>query len=307
MKETILLTGGSGFIGRILVKRILSLGYSVIVTGRTIEKLREIYPKDVTLVAWDGRSIIVDLNSYGTIDYVIHLAGAGVADKRWNSEYKNEILTSRTISTAKLLASIALLDKKPKAFICSSATGFYGDTGEGEITESRPKGTGFLSDVCASWEAEAQKAEELGIRWVSIRSGIVLDTQGGALPKMMMPYKFFVGGVLGNGRQWFSWIHIDDIIGIYVFAIQNSALRGVFNATTSSPVRMVYLANLLGVLLHRPVLFQVPEFVLKIVLGESAIEITKSQKVIPERLLQAGYKFQFHSLESAIKDLLIKK
>ena len=306
MSKTILVTGGTGLIGSRLINKLLSDGDSVIATSRNIAKFQEKSHKKLQYISWDGKSLLQNDGRLDDVYAVVHLAGAGVADKRWTDSYKKEILESRTTSTLALVKSFSAAKNKPSVFICGSATGIYGSSAETTFTESSPKGTGFLADVCEAWENAAATAENFGMRRVSIRTGIVLDNEKGALPKMLTPYKFFVGGKLGKGKQWFSWIHIADVVGILKFVLENDTLHGAINATAPSPMRMEDVARTIGQVLHRPSIFPVPEFVLKIVLGESAYEITKSQKVIPERLLNAGYRFQHPLLEDALKDLAAK-
>jgi uncharacterized protein len=304
MNKTIFLTGGTGLIGGRLINELLSSGYSVIAAARNTAKFAAIKHDEFQTIVWDGKSLPGRDDRLENVYAVIHLAGGGVADKRWTESYKKEILESRTKSTTALVQYFSNAKNPPTVFICGSATGFYGSSPENTFTESSPKGTGFLADVCQAWEEAAAVSAKSGMRWVSIRTGIVLDGKKGALPRMLTPFKFFVGGKLGNGKQWFSWIHITDIVGILKFVLENDALHGAYNATAPSPLRMEDVAKTIGKVLHRPAFFPVPEFILKIVLGESAYEITKSQKVIPERLLNSGFRFKFPLLEDALKDLL---
>ncbi len=306
MSNTVFITGGTGLIGGHLIHELLASGYSVIAAGRNTAKFASIKDNGFRAIRWDGQSLPDNDILLENIHAVIHLAGAGVADKRWTESYKKEILESRTKSTTALVEYFSKTKNPPSVFICGSATGFYGSSADNTFTESSPKGKGFLADVCQAWEDAAAASAKSGMRWVSIRTGIVIDGDKGALPKMVTPFKLFVGGKLGNGRQWFSWIHITDIVGIIKFALENDALHGAYNATAPSPLLMEDVAKTIGKVLHRPAFFPVPEFVLKIVLGESAYEITKSQKVIPERLLNSGFRFKFPLLEDALKDLLGK-
>jgi uncharacterized protein (TIGR01777 family) len=305
MCKTILVTGGTGLIGGRLIFRLLSDGYKILATSRNTAQFDTIKNPNFQSISWDGKSLLNNDGSLDDIHAVIHLAGAGVADKRWSNSYKKEILESRTQPTLALIHSFSTVKKTPAVFICGSATGIYGSSAKDTFTENSPKGDGFLADVCKAWEDAASTAEDFGMRRVSLRTGIVLDSKKGALPRMLTPYKFFIGGKLGNGKQWFSWIHIDDITGIIKFVLEDESLRGSFNATAPSPLRMADVARTIGTTLHRPAIFPVPEFALKIVLGESAYEITKSQKVIPERLLNAGFRFKFPHLKEALEDLTI--
>jgi len=262
MNKTIFLTGGTGLIGGRLIKELLSNEYSVIAAGRNAAKFAAIKNDKFQCITWDGTSLLPNDGKLDDVYAVIHLAGAGVADKRWTDSYKQEILESRTKSTSALVNSFSALKNKPTVFICGSATGIYGSSAEDTFTESSRKGSGFLADVCEAWETAAATAEKCGMRRVSIRTGIVLDNEKGALPRMLTPFKFFVGGKLGNGKQWFSWVHIADMIGILKFVLENDSLHGAFNATAPSPLRMEDVAHTIGKVLRRPSFFPVPEFVL---------------------------------------------
>ena len=307
MKKTVLITGGTGLIGGRLISELLASGYSILATSRNAAKFAKNTDAAIRYIQWDGKSLLSGFETFGKIDAIVHLAGAGVADKRWTEAYKKEILESRTISTNLLIESFRTVEQKPTVFICGSATGFYGSSAENTFTESSPKGEGFLADICDAWEKASASAEVLGMRRVSIRTGIVLDNKKGALPKMLTPFKLFFGGKLGSGKQWFSWIHVEDIVQILKFALETNTMQGAYNATSPNPIRMEDMAKAIGKTLHRPSLFPVPEFLLNIVLGESAYEITKSQKVLPKKIINAGYEFRFPNLENALKNLTGKE
>ena len=237
-------------------------------------------------------------------DAVVHLAGVNLFAKRWNDEFKKSIIESRQVSTMNLADAIKSCDKKPEVFISASGIGYYGDCGETVLNENSAKGNDFLADVCEVWENESVNVEESGVRSVQIRTGIVLTAEDGALKQMLLPFKLFIGGHLGNGKQWASWLHIDDIVEIYLHAIDNSSLTGSLNASSPNPMRMKEFAQTLARVLHRPSLFPVPKFILRLVVGEASEVVLASQRIDVKKLVESGYKFKFEILEDALKDLL---
>ena len=240
-------------------------------------------------------------------DAVIHLAGANLFGKRWTESYKKMILESRELSTMNLVSALRNTQSKVKVFISSSGVGYYGSKADEILTEKTEAGDDFLAQVCKVWETETERANDLGIRTAMLRQGIVLSNKGGALTKFIPPFKFFVGGALGNGMQWFPWIHIDDLIAIYLFILDNANISGPINAVSPETVRMSEFAKLLGRILKRPSIFNVPEFALRILVGEAASAITSSQRAVPKKLIDHGYKFKFESLEASLYDLLKTK
>ena len=203
-----------------------------------------------------------------------------------------------------LVESLAAAETKPNVLVCASAIGYYGDSGDERFTEVSAPGNDFLAEVCQEWEAEAQKATDLGIRVVTVRIGLVLGLGGGLLAQVLPPFKMGVGGILGSGRQWMSWIHVDDVVGIMLHALENSEIRGPLNATAPTPVRNTEFTKTLGTVLRRPTLFPIPIFGLKLMMGEFADFIVLSQNVLPEKTEVSGYKFCHRTLESALRDLL---
>jgi uncharacterized protein (TIGR01777 family) len=302
--KKIILTGATGLIGRCLVNELFKAKYPVIAIVRDYFSAKKILPRQVDFIEWDYKSSKIDLGLLEDSFSLIHLAGAGVFDRRWNQSYKNEIYSSRIESTKNLLKIISMLDSKPESFICSSAVGYYGNRGDEILTEESMPGNDFLAKVCIDWEKEASKVTDLGIRWASIRTGIVLSKQGGALKKMLLPFKLFLGGPLGSGNQWFPWIHFKDIISIYLFAMENKNCIGPINAAAPENVTMKEFGKQLGKVLRRPSIFSVPEFMLKIAVGEAASDITSSQRISSQKLIQLGYKFQFPYLNNALYDLV---
>jgi uncharacterized protein (TIGR01777 family) len=272
------------------------------VAGRDIHKVQQIFGS-VGAKSWNA-SQPVDPQIFSDIDTVYHLAGESVFHGRWNNAKKERIRASRVDGTRHLVDGIAKAEKKPTTLICSSAVGFYGDRGDTPLTERSTGGDDFLAAVCRDWEAEALRAEELGIRVVLVRTGIVLGRGGGALKQMLPPFKLGLGGRIGSGRQYMPWIHIDDLIGIMLYARENTSLRGPVNAVAPNPVtNRVFTKSLAGAL-HRPALFPVPGFALKTALGEFGEVLLGSQRVIPETLTSSGFTFDFPEIDSALQDLL---
>lgn len=300
MNKTIAITGATGLIGSNLVK-LLNKDYNVLVLVRDIAKAKKLFQESVSYLKWDSndKSFSLPENLCG----IIHLAGVNVFDKRWSKSFKKKLYDSRIESTKNLNNAIQKLSNKPKVFITSSAIGIYGDQGNTIIVEGSPKGNDFLANLCKDWEEEASKLSDV-LRTVQIRTGIVLDDSGGALKQMLIPFKLFIGGPLGSGKQWFSWIHIDDMLNIIKFLLENDELNGAFNLTSPHPVTMKELAKSIGKTLHRPSLFKIPSFILKLVLGERSTEILKSVRVLPNRLLENNYQFLFTNIDHALKNIL---
>jgi uncharacterized protein (TIGR01777 family) len=244
------------------------------------------------------------MNELNGVDVVVHLAGANLGARRWNEEYKKLAYESRIISTRNLVEAIKSVEHKPKVFICASAVGYYGNRYDEVLDEKSSPANNYLSDLCRDWEAEAEKVEKLGVRRVSIRTGLVLDKNDGLLKKMLPTFKLFLGGYLGTGKQWFPWIHIDDIVGIYLHAIDNDNLGGAVNAASLGIVVNKEFSKTLGKILSKPALLPVPKFILPIVSGELGYYVTDSQRISVDKILNSGYKFKFENLEMALRDLL---
>lgn len=304
MSKRIVVTGATGLIGKRLVNALLNRSDDVIVFARNIEKAKSLLPNANKYVEWNYKKPENWKSEINGVDAVVHLAGVNLFSKRWNNAFKNEVLESRKVSTKNLADAIKSCSNKPEVLISASGIGYYGDCRDNTLSEESPAGNDFLADVCKVWESEARKVEQFGVRSVQVRTGLVLSTEDGALKQMLPPFKFFIGGPLGDGKQWASWLHIDDIVGIYMHAIDNNKLSGAVNATSPNPVRMKEFAQTLGKVLHRPALFSVPKFALKIVVGEAAEVVTASQKVNVKKLLDSGYKFRFENLKEALEDLL---
>lgn len=304
MKKKIIVTGATGLIGSKLVKTLINRGDEIIIFSRDADRARSIFPKATECVEWNYQKPEQWKSKIEKTDAVIHLAGINLFAKRWNESFKKAVSESREVSTKNLVEAIKSCTIKPEVFISASGIGYYGDCGDELLTEESQAGNDFLADVCKVWEREARKIGEYGVRNVQIRTGLVLSLEGGALKQMLPPFKFFIGGPLGNGKQWSSWLHIDDIVGIYLHALDNSDLAGSVNVASPNPVRMKEFAKTLGKVLKRPSLIAVPKFVLKLIVSEAVEVITASQRVLPEKLLKSGYKFRFDNLEMALGDLI---
>ncbi len=299
----VIITGGTGMIGRALSRDLVRDGHEVIILSRNPQEHRQNVPDKAELIEWDAKS------AHGWLEYadgasgIINLAGVNIGESRWTEKRKKAILSSRIDSGKAVVEAINLAKNKPAWVIQASAVGYYGASGDQILTEDSPAGNEFQSIVCQEWESSTKPLDEMGIRRVVIRSGLVLDRFDGALPRMAMPFRLFVGGQLGNGEQWFSWIHLNDEVQAIRFLIDRAELKGVFNLTAPNPVRNREFTSALGKVLKRPSWIPVPAFALEIIFGEMARVLLTGQRVVPERLLAAGYKFQFPEIISALKEI----
>ena len=300
----IILGGGTGFIGKALLKSLIEAGHDVVLLTRDPEKAKQRIGNTVTMSQWDGKSVGPCKEHLDGADAVINLAGEPVIGKRWSHTQKMRILNSRVDATKALTSVMGQVKKKPSVFINASAVGYYGHVENGDVPESHPKGSGFLGDLSEQWESEARVAEQWGIRVVLLRTGIVLEKDGGALYKMVPPFRFFAGGPLGSGRQWFPWVHRDDVIGIILFALENPDLKGPINTTAPNPVTMNVFCKTLGKVLGRPSWAPVPAQMLRFLLGESAEVLLTGQRAVPKKLEALGYPFRYPTLDAALTAIL---
>jgi uncharacterized protein len=305
--KKILITGATGSIGQNLVRRLFDGEYEVFTFTQNTQHTDPKLPGVKLIYKWDYRSPKNWQEYLNGVDAVVHLAGANLGARRWNNEYKKLAYDSRIISTRNLVEAIKSVEQKPKVFITSSAVGYYGSRYDEVLDEYSSSGNDFLATLCNDWEKEAQKVEQYGVRRVSLRTGLVLMKDEGLIKQLLLPFKLFIGGPLGNGRQWFPWIHIDDVIGIYLRAIDNENIKGPVNVASSGIVRMKEFAKTLGKVLRRPSIFHIPKLAMKVVAGEVADYAVMSQRISVEKILNAGYKFKFENLETALRDLLMKK
>ncbi len=299
----VLITGGSGLIGRALIADLACNGSEVIVLSRRPERVIGL-PKDVLVKWWDGHTTEGWKSLADGADAIINLAGENISSGRWTDERKRRILESRLNAGQAVVQAVEAATHKPRVIIQASGVGYYGPSGDEEITEEVPAGHDFLAQVAVEWEASTASLETLGVRQVVIRTGVVLSTAGGALPRMLLPFRLFAGGRLGSGRQWFPWIHIADEVGAIRFLIENETASGPFNLTAPVPLSNVEFSHLLGEQLRRPALIPTPAFALRLLFGEMATIILDGQRAIPRHLLQLGFTFQFPEAGSALRDLL---
>ena len=299
--ENILITGGSGLIGTTLSSHLLARGYKVSWLSR-----KEGNKGEIKIFGWDYKLNKIDEKAIEQASYIVHLAGANVGDKRWTKEYKTEILESRTRSTALLFEAIRKYNPSLKSFIGGSAVGVYGaDRGDELLKENSSFGSDFLAEVVKEWERETDKFSALGIRTVKIRTGIVLSKTGGVLEKMATPIKLHAGSALGSGKQFVPWIHIDDLCGIFIKAIEDEYLQGAYNAAAPNPVTNAQLTNEIASVLNRKVILpNVPSFVLKLALGEFSSSVLGSERVSSDKIQKAGYQFKYTNVDNALKNLL---
>lgn len=296
--KRILLTGGSGGLGRHLTNLLLNNGFSVSVLSRNKGK-----DSRVQTYLWDVDKGVIDEECINGVDVIVHLAGAGIADKRWTDERKKVIVESRTQSIALLYN---LLKKKPhqvKAVVSASGIGYYSDRGDELLTESSAPANDFLGQCCVLWEQAVDEAKALGLKVAKFRTGVVLDKQAGALPQLAAPVKFGFGAALGDGKQWMPWIHWQDVADMYLFAIEHE-LEGVYNMVAPNPVTNKQLTQAVAKQLKKPMwLPNVPAFALKLALGEMSTLVLGSTKASADKIMQAGFKFKFYSIDKALEDI----
>lgn len=297
----ILMSGSSGLIGSHLQKALMEAGYFVVRLVRSKDQVTD------DAIFWDPDKGTIDIDDLSGFDAVVNLAGENLA-KRWTKKEKKEILESRINSTKTLVNALGLLSARPKTLINASAVGFYGDRGDVLCSEDTPNGDGFLAEVCSQWEEAAAPAKDMGIRTVLLRTGIVLSPEGGALAKMLTPFKIGLGGVLGSGKQYISWVAIDDIVSIILFILTRKNLTGPVNAVAPRAVTNTELTKTLGKVLNRPTILPVPAFALRMVLGREMADemLLSSTRVEPKKLMGEGYSFKYPHLEEALKHMLKK-
>ncbi len=291
----ILITGSTGLLGAALQRSFAEKGHEMLLASRK-------EPVDDRHIQWSIEGGFTEPDKLEGIDVVVHLAGENVSGLRWTEEKKKAIRDSRVLGTRNVVNAVSKLSRKPTTLIASSAIGFYGERGDEEVTESSAAGDTFLSDVSRDWEAESRRAEDGGIRTVLLRTGIVLSKDGGALSTMLTPFRLGLGGVVGSGKQWMSWISLDDEISIINFAIENENIRGAINAVAPNPVTNAEFTKTLGDVLSRPTFLPLPQFAVSMIFGEMGDALLlASTKVLPKRLLDAGFQFKYPDLRSAIE------
>jgi uncharacterized protein (TIGR01777 family) len=294
-----LITGASGLIGRALLAQLPD----AVVTSRDPGRASHLC-RARRAVRWNPDAEAPPLETLGELDTIFHLAGEPVAEGRWTDEKKRRIRDSRIVGTRHLVAGLAMLARKPSVLVSASAIGYYGDRGDEELDEDSAPGQGFLADVCGDWERQARAAEHLGIRVVCVRIGIVLAAGGGALARMIPPFKLGAGGRLGGGKQWMPWVHIDDVVGALLHSSQSPELHGPLNAVAPTPVTNAEFTSALGHALHRPALLPIPRVALRIAFGEMSQIMMASQRVVPRTAVRTGYAFKYPRLDGALAAVL---
>ncbi|MBW4584791.1 TIGR01777 family oxidoreductase [Aetokthonos hydrillicola Thurmond2011] len=301
------IAGATGFVGSRLVERLHSEGKRVLILTRSLASAHKVFPHaafpNVEIVAYTQTASDSWQSQISDCDAVVNLAGEPIGEGRWTPQRKQEIMNSRKLGTQKIVEAIINANPKPSVLVNASAIGYYGTSETATFNENSLAGKDFLAEVCQVWEAEAQKVTNVNVRLVILRLGVVLGN-GGALGKMITPFKLFAGGPLGSGQQWFSWIHIDDLVNLILQALSQSKMQGVYNATAPNPVRMKQLSETIGEVIHRPSWLPVPGFALETLLGDGAMVVLEGQKVLPTRTLETGFKYQYSNLQPALEEIL---
>lgn len=300
MKRNILIAGATGFIGKHLANAYLSRGDEVYAITRKPVSAKKLLLGINKSIGWNELSVLKSEN----IDAFINLSGMNFAEKRWNEKVKKEIYDSRIISTHKLVELISIMDHKPDVFVSASGVDYYGDTGDKDIFEDSLPGSSFVSLLTKDWENETLNAQQYNVRVVVLRTGLVIGEGSPALKKMLLPFKLFVGGPPGGGKQYLSWIQIDDLVGIYMLAIDNDIVKGAVNASSPYPVTMKDFCKQLGRVLKRPSFFPVPAFILRLFFGEIAEVILPGRRALPRKLQDLGYSFKYTNVFDALSDIL---
>jgi uncharacterized protein (TIGR01777 family) len=287
-----LITGGSGFIGSALCRHLTSEGQRVTVLTRSAARAKPRLPAGVALIE--------RLDAVHAVDAVVNLAGENLSAHRWNAARKREFVASRVATTQRLLVWMTAQEPKPRVLVSGSAVGWYGPRGDEELGEDTAPGDDFSAHLCRAWEAEAGKAEALGVRVCRVRTGIVLGTNGGALKQMLLPFRLGIGGPMGSGRQWMSWIAREDLVALIRWLADHDNARGAYNGTAPAPMTNAQFARTLGAVLHRPALLPTPAFALKLLFGEMAELLLTGQRVVPKRAIAEGFAFRYPDLRSAL-------
>ena len=299
MRNHVLLTGATGMVGTALIKKLLQDGHQVSILSRHKKTI-----PGVEVFVWDVHKGLIEETAFTGVTTIIHLAGENIAEGKWTEQRKREIIDSRVESTTLLYQTLGKIKHDVKSFISASAVGYYGDCGDEILTEQTPSGFGFLPECCVAWEKSVDRGKTLGLRIVKFRTGVVLSKKEGALPAMALPVKLFAGAPLGTGKQWVPWIHLDDMVSMYLNAINDITIMGTFNACAPYPVTNATFTKALGKVLHRPIWpFAVPAKILELLLGEMSIVALSSTNTSAQKILNTGFSFKFNQLEPALSDI----
>lgn len=299
----ILITGATGGVGRRLIDHLIEHGHWLVIVSRQKYKPATL-PAKLTFAQWDAKTSAGWGKYVNEVDAIINLAGAGLADERWTDERKQVIRESRVNAGQAVVEAIEAATTRPKVLIQASAVGYYGPRGDEELTEESHPGSDFQAGICKAWESVTEPVTGMGVRRVMIRSGVVLDIKAGALPRMVMPFRFFAGGPVGSGKQYMSWIHYHDEVNAIRFLMEHEAATGPFNLTAPDPVRNREFARTMGRVMKRPALAPAPAFMMNVLFGEMATVLLEGQRTLPKKLLDLGFEFKFPTIETALRDLL---
>jgi len=302
----VIIAGGTGFIGKALCRDLLLAGHEVAVLTRDASRAVGRVPQGTGVSQWSPERPEGLPQVLSDADAVVNLSGESVAAQRWTAQFKQRLLDSRLNSTRTLVQAICQAEPRPKVLVNASAVGIYGNRGEEELSETSPPGTGFLAELAIRWEQAAEEAREVGVRVVKLRIGVVLGEGGGALEKMLLPFRLFVGGPFGSGRQWFPWVHLDDVTGLTLHALQNEAVDGAVNVVAPGIVRLEEFCRVLGRVIGRPSWLPVPGFALRLIAGELGETLLWSQRVVPQVAMQTGYTFRYPQVEEALRAVLAR-
>ena len=303
----IAITGATGLVGTRLVSKLKEQNHQIVVFTRNSDKARKIFPStrfpNIEIVRYTPLESGTWQDKVSGCDAVVNLAGEPISE-RWTPQHKKAILESRQIGTRKIVEAIAKAEEKPSVLVSGSAIGYYGTSETATFDETSASGNDFLAEVCQKWEAEAEAVREHGVRLVIVRIGIVLANGGGALGKMLTPFQMGAGGPIGTGRQWFSWVHRDDLVNVLIQAVEREDLSGVYNATSPNPVKMGEFCQTLGEVLNRPSWLPVPEFVIELLLGDGAVVVLEGQQVLPKKTQSANINYQYPEVRSALREIV---
>ncbi len=298
----VVIAGGSGLIGKALTAELVAAGHEAILLSRTPHRLAGL-PAGTRAVGWDGTTV----QGWGDLvagSAIVNLAGESIASGRWNDRRKRRLRDSRLNPTRAVVAAVAQAEPAPTVLVQGSAVGFYGPGDDRQLSEESPPGGDFLAELCVHWEEASAAVEEVGVRRAVIRTGVVLSAEGGALPRILLPFRLFAGGAAGHGRQWFPWIHLADEVAAIRFLIEHGEAAGIFNLTAPNPLTNREFAKVAGKVLRRPSFIPAPAFALRLMLGEMADLVLEGQRAVPQRLQKLGFPFRFLTAEAALRDLL---
>lgn len=298
----VLITGGTGFVGKVIVRQLLESGDEVVVLTRNVAKAALALGSKCKYYQWSDTQTEPPLEAFQGVDGIINLMGESIASKKWDEPQKEAIRSSRIVGTAKLLEGVKKSGQKPRVLVSTSAVGIYGSRGAEEINEESPLGNDFLASVCKDWEAEALKAKSLNMRVAIVRVGVVLGRGGGALSKMLPIFKLGLGGPAGDGKQFMSWIHVEDLATMYIECLKKDVYQGVYNATAPYPATNADFTKALSRVLHRPAFFKAPAFAMKALMGDMSSIILEGQKVLPVKMKEKNFRFRYPTLEMALKE-----